>query len=191
MIAFAYYSDATIPTGPCRHNCFGFQKDPLELGPNGPQGATTPTMLPLLTGYNQTDPAWYTGQEMSTANKCSYLYDELTNFRDIGPGQAICADADGFTWLNASGQHPPYTNTTNPNGFGTGNASAWGRMPKKSNHDNGQNVMFFDGHVKYFADTVYDSRDPNDDIFCPQIGWGADTDAYVWDGGANEYSQAH
>ena len=41
--------------------------------------------------------------------------------------------------------------------------------------------MYFDGHVKWM-ETVYASRDPNDNIFCPQAGWGADTDAYLWDG---------
>ncbi len=52
----------------------------------------------------------FTGNEVAGNNKCSYFYDECTNFRDIGPGQAIAADADGYTWLGINGKHPPYTN---------------------------------------------------------------------------------
>jgi len=193
LIAFAYYSDngatGNTPTGPCRHTCFGFTVDPLETGP---LGAVNYTAVPVSNYYNWTDPAWYTGAEVTTPNKCSYFYDELTNFRDIGPGQAIAADADGFTWLTAAGAHPSYTSGVlfgmNSNGICLGNI--WGRLPRKSNHDNGQNVMYFDGHVKWM-ETVYASRDPNDDIYTPQIGWGGDTDAYVWDGGINELCTPH
>jgi len=184
VIAFAYYNGA-------RHNCFGFMVDPLETGPGGAAGAGL-NQLPQGNGYNWTDPAWYTGFEVTTAAKCSYVYDELTNFRDIGPGQAIAADADGFTWLTANGQHPSYTNNQSPLGFGTGMNAIWGRLPRKSNHDTGQNVLYFDGHVKWY-ETNYASRDPNDNIYCPNGGttqWGADTDAYLWDGGINEYIPA-
>jgi len=144
QIAFRYYNGA-------RHTCFGFMPDPNETG----------------TVTNNSDPACFTGNEVSGSIKCSYFYDELQNFRDIGPGQAIACDADGQTWLTTNGKHPPYI-------------SQWAR-PTKSNHDNGQNVMYFDGHVKWM-ETVFSSRDPNDNIFNPQIGWGADTDAYLWDG---------
>jgi len=146
LIAYAYYSGA-------RHTCFGFQIDPLETGPTGPQGAqyyptwspsTQANQMPTNNGYNWTDPAEYSGFEVGTPNKCSYLYDELTNFRDVGPGQAIASDADGFTWLNANGQHPPYGNVTLlycPAGttYTQGNQGipVWGRLPRKSNHDNG------------------------------------------------------
>jgi prepilin-type processing-associated H-X9-DG protein len=105
---------------------------------------------------------------LDTNKKCSYFYDERTNGHLIGPGQAIATDADGQTWLTEQGRHPPYP----PN---------WTRQYRMSNHENGQNVMYFDGHVKWM-ETVYASRDPNDNIFCPQAGWGADTDAYLWDG---------
>jgi len=199
MIASVYYSAFDpfrgVPTnpitqsfGPWRHVCFGYQVDPNETGPNGPQGATTVTSVPTTSGYNWTDPAWYTGGEVTTPNKCSYFYDELQNFRDVGPGTAIACDADGFTWLNAAGTHPPYGNTTflqSP----PGTTPVWGRLPRKSNHDNGQNVMYFDGHVKWM-ETVYASRDPNDNIFTPQSGWGPDTDSYLWDGGTNEQTAA-
>jgi prepilin-type N-terminal cleavage/methylation domain-containing protein/prepilin-type processing-associated H-X9-DG protein len=146
VIALRYYNGA-------RHTCFGFIPDPLELG-------TTPPP-------NDQDPAAYSGFELTGNNKCSYFYDELQNFRDVGPGQAIACDADGMTWLNIYGKRPPYNST-------------WLR-PRTPNHSNGQNIMYFDGHVKWM-ETVYASRDPNDNIFNPQTGWGADTDAYLWDG---------
>jgi prepilin-type N-terminal cleavage/methylation domain-containing protein/prepilin-type processing-associated H-X9-DG protein len=170
-----------------RHTCFGFQVDPLETGPSGPAGAGL-NGTPSTAGYNSTDPAWFSGYEVKTNNKCSYLYDECTNFRDIGPGQAMACDADGFTWQTGNGQHPSYI-TAN---FGPlPCTSQWGRLPRKSNHDTGQNVMYFDGHVKWM-EVVYASRDPNDNIFKPDglsgNQWGADTDAYLWDGGANEFT---
>jgi len=152
LIAFRYYNGA-------RHTCFGWMPDPNETG----------------TIQNSSDPASATGLEVSGSVKCSYFYDELQNFRDVGPGTAIAADADGQTWLTVNGKHPPYTTPSGVN---------WNR-PKKSNHDNGQNVMYFDGHVKWM-ETVYSSRDPNDNIFDPQIGWGADTDSYLWDGTLND-----
>ena len=106
---------------------------------------------------------------VDTKSKCSYFYDERSNSRLIGPGQAIAADADGQTWINAKGKHPPYP------------SSGWTRRPLEPNHESGQNVMYFDGHVQW-RDTVFASRDPADNIFCPQIGWDPDTDAYLWDG---------
>jgi prepilin-type processing-associated H-X9-DG protein len=179
-IAFNYYLGA-------RHNCFGFQIDPLEGGPNAPAPGTGLNIIPGTNGYNLADPAWFTGYEVRTNSKCSYLYDEVTNFRDIGPGQAMAGDADGFTWLTAVGQHPSYI-TLN---YGSTNNLLWGRLPRKSNHDNGQNVMYFDGHVKWM-ETVYASRDPNDNIFKPDgvapSPWGADTDAYLWDGAINTFT---
>jgi prepilin-type processing-associated H-X9-DG protein len=75
------------------------------------------------------------------------------------------------TWLTQQGKHPGY-------------AANWVRV-NIPNHQNGQNVMYFDGHVKW-SDTAYASRDPNDNIFNPQVGWGADTDSYLWDGNIND-----
>ena len=57
----------------------------------------------------------------------------------------------------------------------------WRRIPRKPNHDNGQNVLYYDGHVKW-KETVYAGYDPADNIFCPQAGWDADSDACLWDG---------
>ncbi len=125
---------------------------------------------------NTVDPAAYTGNELSGTNKCSYFYDELTSLRNADPDMAVACDADGQTWTNAKGKYPPY-------------ASTWFRTPV-TNHRDGQNVMYFDGHAKW-ADTAYASSDPTDNIFCPNGGlyygpgggqWNPDTDSYLWDG---------
>jgi len=121
-----------------------------------------------VPGQPATNPAWYSGSELGTPMKCSYFYDERTYFRDIGPGQAMACDADGQTWTRPDGSKPPYPVN-------------WTREPRAPNHEGGQNVMYFDGHVKW-TETAYCSRDPHDNIFCPQKGWKADTDAYLWDG---------
>jgi len=120
---------------------------------------------------------------VNTSGKCSYLYDELTHFRDVGPGQAMASDADGMTYLGTTGVYPSYDTLKRANG------SAWARLPTKPNHENGQNVMYFDGHVKW-ADSSYSSDEPKDNVYCQNGGttvsssgaWGADTDAYLWDG---------
>jgi prepilin-type processing-associated H-X9-DG protein len=85
----------------------------------------------------------------------------------------MACDADGQTWLDAQGNPPSYP------------SKGWTRKPRIPNHPNGQNVMYFDGHVKW-VETVYSSRDPNDNIFCPNSTngnqWDPDTDAFLWDG---------
>jgi len=109
--------------------------------------------------------------------KSSYLSDVLVDLRAIGPGpgQALVADADGNAWRLADGSRPGYP-------------SGWSRVPKRPNHTDGQNVMYFAGRVKWM-ETNYASDEPRDNIFCPNGGstpdsgqWGADTDAYLWDG---------
>jgi prepilin-type N-terminal cleavage/methylation domain-containing protein/prepilin-type processing-associated H-X9-DG protein len=172
QIAVRYYNGA-------KHTCFGFTPDPGETGT-----ISTGTIPGPTTYQYVVDPAVFTGWEVSTNVKCSYFYDELQNFREVGPGQALCADADGFTWIAATGKHPPYyapgaTVSTSPSGGGTF-PSGWQR-PTMSNHTDGENVMYFDGHVKWSA-TNYASRDPADNIYVINAGWGPDTDAYLWDG---------
>jgi len=146
---------------------------------------------PVITGYyvegarhicfgdpGAMDPADYSdsGAVAGTSLKCSYFYDELSHFRDVGPSQAMAADADGFTWRMADGTYPPYPGPSDQQGL-------WTRTPRKPNHVDGQNVMYFDGHVK-FMQSVYASDDPADNIFAQQgddvSTWGADTDAVVW-----------
>jgi prepilin-type N-terminal cleavage/methylation domain-containing protein/prepilin-type processing-associated H-X9-DG protein len=174
LIAFQYYyfnpstgsyssTSSSNTTYAVLHTCFGFVS----------YDARTGALLP-----NVPDPAAYTSQEVSTINKCSYLYDELCNPRDVSADQAMAADADGQTWLLPNGQHPGYAN-------------GWQRAPTphKPNHDNGQNVMYLDGHVK-LTDIVTCSHDPNDNIFCPDstggVQWNADIDSYLWDGAGGD-----
>ncbi len=129
-------------------------------------------------------------QQVQTNVKSSYMYDCLSHFRDVGPSQALLADADGQTWIQADGSKPVYG----------GPGGSWARTPRKPNHESGQNVMYFDGHVSW-KETNYASDDPKDNIFCPNgnpssstttagahtaavLGadvWGQDTDAWMWD----------
>lgn len=120
-----------------------------------------------------TDPVLWSAISVSTDQKCSYFYDELSHFRDVGPGQAIAADADGFNFSQANGEPPKYPVN-------------WTRAPRKPNHADGQNVMYFDGNVRW-SSTPYASDDPADNIFCPNANldgkpWNPDVDAYLWDG---------
>jgi len=141
----------------------------------------------------------------ATQYKCSYLYDSLSHFRDVGPSQAMASDADGFTWKTTRGDAPPYPqqwwNTSGSGSVDTrSDVPAWIRSPRKPNHDSGQNVMYFDGHVKW-QERAYVSDDPVDNIFTPNAGrvgmpsysptdlawfnnaslWGQDTDSWLWD----------
>ena len=122
-----------------------------------------------------TNPAAYSGLELSTELKCSYFYDERSDFRKTGPNQVMACDADGQTYIQPDGSKPTYP-------------ANWTRAPRRPNHENGQNVMYFDGHVKW-TETAYSSDDPSDNIFCPTGGktaadarWDQDVDAYLWDG---------
>jgi len=144
----------------------------------------------------------YDAAELNTDKKCSYMYDDRMHYRDVGAGQAVAADADGWTWNRMDGSRPLYPVP----GDWTTNAPSWVRSPRQPNHTNGQNVMYFDGHVKYM-ETNYASDDPKDNIYCPNGGylpggqwtwdltdsepqirqynggqWKRDTDAFLWDG---------
>jgi prepilin-type processing-associated H-X9-DG protein len=121
-----------------------------------------------VLGQPATNPARYSGFELSTELKCSYFYDERTNFHKIGPGQAIACDADGQTWTRPDGSKPPYP-------------ANWTRAPRAPNHEGGQNVMYFDGHVKWT-----NGGDANGNIFHLYVVPGGqrdpDKDVYLWDG---------
>jgi prepilin-type N-terminal cleavage/methylation domain-containing protein len=117
----------------------------------------------------------------------SYLYDELTHFRDVGPSQAIAADANGCAWRGKDGKlvEQPDEDTSIDDG-----QTLWVRTPANSNHDSGQNVMYFDGHIKWM-ESNFASDDPTDNIFVANAhidvvdgsdNWGVDTDAKLWDG---------
>jgi len=135
-----------------------------------------------VLGKPAANPAVYSGRELSTELKCSYFYDERSHFRDIGPGQAMACDADGQIWTLPDGSKPPYP-------------ANWTRAPRATNHENGQNVMYFDGHVKWVGGTVYGSDDANDNMFCPNEGpdgqVNADVDCYLWDGVNARPTQQH
>jgi len=147
-----------------RHSCFGYpwptkpatqaEKDNIMFDPSRISGSTS---LAFPSG------------SATRATKTSYMYDSRAHFREVGPGQAIAADADGYVWKLADGSTPPYR-------------AGWLRSPNKANHDSGMNVMYFDGHIKW-ADSVYASDDPMDNIYATQDGWGADSDSALWDEG--------
>ena len=125
-------------------------------------------------GWDEMDPSVACMLAPLGQYKSSYMYDCLSHFRDVGPSQAMLADADGFAWRTEAGEYAPHS--TN-----------WARSPMKPNHDSGQNVMYFDGHVKW-VETNYASDEPLDNIYCPNASfgdvnnaWGCDTDAWVWD----------
>jgi type II secretory pathway pseudopilin PulG len=82
----------------------------------------------------------------------SYGYDQLSHFRDVTPSTAMLADMDG-------------SSTTDPN-------------TTTANHQSGQNVCYFDAHVSW-ASTNFASSDKYDNIYVPEPGWGADTDAVI------------
>lgn len=123
------------------------------------------------------DPSAFAGREAALKEKCSYMYDPLVHFRNIGPGQAMAADADGYTWRLPGGRAPLYR-------------KGWTRRPRGSNHRDFQNVMYFDSHVQGIAGNNYCSQEPKDNIFARNgsydtekkgARWGADTDAVLWD----------
>jgi prepilin-type N-terminal cleavage/methylation domain-containing protein/prepilin-type processing-associated H-X9-DG protein len=153
-----------------RHVCFG-----LDNNKDGYVDRVT------IDGTEETDvdPSRASGWEAATYNKCSYMYDCLSHFRDVGPSQAIAADADGMFWKTATGEKQPYPSDPSQK-TSDDRHHQWIRVPERANHDGGINVMYFDGHVNW-RENVYASDDPADNIYCPQRAWGFDTDADVWD----------
>jgi prepilin-type N-terminal cleavage/methylation domain-containing protein len=131
------------------------------------------------------------GEEVATKYKSSYLYDELTHYRDITSEQVVIGDADGYTWRQDDGGDATYD-------------TVWTRDPRSPNHDDGQNLGYYDQHVKWAQD-AYQSDTPEDNVFCPNglptagaaVGdvardadqWAAGTDAVIWDGKNNPKTQ--
>jgi len=134
--------------------------------------ATVANIVTLAGTVTAAATAGIDGTSLLTPGKSSYMYDELSHFRDVGPSQAMASDADGMTWYEAAGTHPTYDACI---------AAGWTRSPTRPNHENGQNIMYFDGHVKW-SDTVWCSDEPADNVYKSEVGWGADTDANIWDG---------
>jgi len=136
------------------------------------QGTDDPAPWESPIGYSGAGSAYNGTGSVAGAAKCSYLFDERTHYRSIGPGQAIAADADGFAWLKNDGTRPAYPPRYSV-GAATQNATAyWGRNPQRPNHENGQNVAYYDGHVKW-ATSNYVSSEPKDNIYCPNGGFQA------------------
>ena len=81
----------------------------------------------------------------------SYGYDHRTNPRKCASDHAICADMDGSAI-------DPYSQT--------------------SNHRNGQNVLYLDGHVGWRM-TNYASNNCEDNIYTADGTWGVDTDSII------------
>jgi prepilin-type N-terminal cleavage/methylation domain-containing protein/prepilin-type processing-associated H-X9-DG protein len=127
--------DGVNDTGPHRHVTFG------DLDTSGIVDPSVDTVL-----------APFIGDEVALNTKTSYFYDPLMHYRDVGPSQALAADADG------------HANNRGNDGEMAGYDATYTRNPRKPNHDSGQNVMYFDGHVKW-AETNYASDDPEDNIF--------------------------
>jgi len=214
---------ASCIVGGGRHVTFGDPAILRDLGPGfnkavdsrtdpakwvNPGGCGSGTGAGPAPNYNRAGP-------VTTKYKTSYLYDECSHFRLIGPGQAMLADADGFAWYRKDGSKAPYSRQWIYNLSGGGSLwstmSLWARLPRQPNHDGGQNVAFFDGHVKW-SETSYCSTEPRDNIFVPNGGyrddgswtshnqfyrhvtgwwenapladgqWDRDTDAFLWDG---------
>ncbi len=83
----------------------------------------------------------------------SYGYDHECNFRVVSPNAAIMADMDGSSIL----------------------------APKSitANHRGGQNVLYFDGHVKWRDSNYCGEHDYHDNVFTDE-GWDSpDSDAYI------------
>ncbi len=117
--------------------------------------------------------------------KSSYYYDPLSHYRDIGPNHALAADADGHTYQVEQSGRLMTVEYDNTGDYATSWSSIHARSPRQSNHDNGQNVMYFDGHVSWSAD-VRASEDPADNIYGPNGAdednqWHPDTDSFMWD----------
>ena len=89
----------------------------------------------------------------------SYGYDDHAFYRDQKPGTAMAGDMR--CELNA---------TEN-----VGSNSGWTCVTVGDHGDDGQNVLHWDGHVS-FADSVYASDDPTDNIYtCDKDGWDTDS----------------
>ena len=82
----------------------------------------------------------------------SYGYDAEISFRTATPLQPIAADMDGSS-VATPGSHT-------------------------ANHQEGQNVLYYDTHVSWNSTNVWNNRDVIDNIFTPDLG-GGDTDTFI------------
>jgi prepilin-type N-terminal cleavage/methylation domain-containing protein/prepilin-type processing-associated H-X9-DG protein len=185
MIVMEYIAGARV-------NWFGDDINDFVEDDASYPSATHPTARAVIL------PAWGGSFPSVSPNdkttKPSYLYDCLSHFRDVGPGQAMAADANGCSWRGVDGSLVPQpTELVEDPDDSSVVQSVWTRTAPKPNHDSGQNVMYFDGHVKWM-ESNFASDDLLDNVFtrnCCTFDkdtgdaegyWGADTDAWLWDG---------
>ena len=91
----------------------------------------------------------------ASPNWASYGYDKFVHHSRAGSGHAIMADLDGSANVPSDAD----SNSTN--------------------HDGGDNVLYFDGHVSWQT-TNFCSNDPFDNIYVRQdSGWSVDTDSMI------------
>jgi prepilin-type N-terminal cleavage/methylation domain-containing protein/prepilin-type processing-associated H-X9-DG protein len=96
------------------------------------------------------------GNRVNPPAWASYGYDSCIHFRDVSPSTAVAGDMDG-------------TSATDPDST-------------TANHYDGQNVLYFDGHVKW-ADNNFETSTTIDNIFTRSEGpgswWAPDTDVII------------
>ena len=85
-------------------------------------------------------------------NQTSYGFDDTVSFRTANAKTAVIADMDGSSILN------PQSTT--------------------ANHDGGQNVLYYDGHVKWRHNN-FCSQEKTDNIFTRATDWKVDTDTQI------------
>ena len=94
--------------------------------------------------------------DLDQQENTGYGYDPTCHFRDVTPGSALAADMDGSSSTDAE--------------------------TETSNHSQGQNVMYFDSHVKWQS-ANFASADPLDNIYIQQWSHdltGGTSDPYYW-----------
>ena len=120
-----------------------------------------------------------------TDGQSSYIYDDFTHFRAIGPAAAIMSDQSGNAYRLTDGT------------WALSDEIGWTRRAR--NHLDGQNVLYMGGHVSY-TQTNYCDEEPTDNVYTTDGGhpgyilhfnagqWGADTDTYIWGGAEGLWS---
>lgn len=117
-----------------------------------------PSIPPVAVGVRYRDFATAQESQAYGRGNTSYGYDDLAHYREMLPGSARLAD---------SRSHVSAGSTTG--------------MIESSNHGkDGENVLYWDGHVK-FVDNVYASSDPTDNIYKADltVKYGASKDATI------------
>jgi len=127
-------------------------------------GAYPTSIIPLVpqlaVGRRYADFTSAAEKQTSFRGNTSYGYDDLAHYREMLPNSARAADAH----YHASAGATATQNT----------------MTDVANHKDGQNVLYWDGHVR-FSDSVYASSDPTDNIYKYDLSVTGDTQTYSKD----------